>query len=162
MNETQPISPLAVIAIFAGIIEASALASLPFLSERSQTIYTWFLVGFPFFLTLLFFLTLNFNYRSLYSPEAHAERQGRKSGAPAAHAQAHDRQPDVEATAEAQILVVSGPQARDTVEQHLIQVSNTLPSVRRHWIIYDLNRRLRLHVTLEPLPAGQEPLVPSA
>jgi hypothetical protein len=27
------------------VIEASALASLPFLSEESQTIYTWFLVG---------------------------------------------------------------------------------------------------------------------
>lgn len=68
MSNAEPKSPLTIIAIFAGIIEASALASLPFLSEDSQNIYTWFLVGFPFFLTVLFFLTLNFNYKSLYSP----------------------------------------------------------------------------------------------
>lgn len=69
MSKVEPKSPLTIIAIFAGIIEASALASLPFLGEDSQGIYTWFLVGFPFFLTVLFFLTLNFNYKSLYSPE---------------------------------------------------------------------------------------------
>lgn len=68
VNNAEPKSPLTIIAILAGIIEASALASLPFLSEGSQNTYTWFLVGFPFFLTVLFFLTLNFNYRSLYSP----------------------------------------------------------------------------------------------
>ncbi|MEG0861585.1 MAG: hypothetical protein RSD81_12385 [Pseudomonas sp.] len=68
MSNAEPKSPLTIIAIFAGIIEASALASLPFLSKESQTTYTWFLVGFPFFLTVLFFLTLNFNYKSLYSP----------------------------------------------------------------------------------------------
>ena len=69
MSKIEPKSPLTIIAIFAGIIEASALASLPFLGEDSQGIYTWFLVGFPFFLTVLFFLTLNFNYKSLYSPD---------------------------------------------------------------------------------------------
>lgn len=71
MNNSEPKSPLTIIAIFAGIIEASALASLPFLGESSQSIYTWFLVGFPPFLTLLFFLTLNFNTKSLYGPEEH-------------------------------------------------------------------------------------------
>lgn len=69
MNSPEPKSPLTIIAIFAGIIEASALASLPFLGEDSQSIYTWFLVGFPPFLTLLFFLTLNFNTKSLYGPD---------------------------------------------------------------------------------------------
>lgn len=66
MSTAEPKSPLTIIAIFAGIIEASALASLPFLGEDSQSIYTWFLVGFPPFLTILFFLTLNFNTKSLY------------------------------------------------------------------------------------------------
>lgn len=61
-------NPLTIIAIFAGIIEGSALASLPFLEGHSQGIYTWFLVGFPPFLTLLFFITLNFNHKTLYSP----------------------------------------------------------------------------------------------
>lgn len=70
MSNAEPKSPLTIIAIFAGIIEASALASLPFLSEDSQSIYTWFLVGFPFFLTVLFFLTLNFNNKTLFTPPA--------------------------------------------------------------------------------------------
>ena len=69
MSSPEPKSPLTIIAIFAGIIEASALGSLPFLDESSQGIYTWFLVGFPPFLTVLFFLTLNFNTKSLYGPE---------------------------------------------------------------------------------------------
>jgi hypothetical protein len=69
MTDNQTVAPLTIIAIFAGIIEASALATLPFLSEKSQTYYTWFLVGFPFFLTALFFLTLNFNYKSFYKPD---------------------------------------------------------------------------------------------
>ncbi|WP_407311612.1 hypothetical protein [Pseudomonas sp. nanlin1] len=69
-------SPLALIAIFAAITEASALASLPFLDANSQGIYTWFLVGFPPFLTLLFFITLNFNYKALYSPADFRDEDG--------------------------------------------------------------------------------------
>ena len=61
-------SPLTIIAIFAATIEASALASLPLLEADNQYIYTWFLIGFPPFLTLLFFVTLNFNNSALYSP----------------------------------------------------------------------------------------------
>jgi hypothetical protein len=72
-------SPLTVIALFAAITEASALASLPFLDDHSQGIYTWFLVGFPPFLTLLFFITLNFNYRSLYPPEAKAAQAAKSA-----------------------------------------------------------------------------------
>lgn len=64
---TRP-NPLGVIALFTAMVEASALASLPFLDETSQTIYIWFLVGFPTFLAILFFATLNFNRRALYSP----------------------------------------------------------------------------------------------
>ena len=80
MSKAEPKSPLTIIAIFAGIIEASALASLPFLGEDSQSTYTWFLVGFPFFLTVLFFLTLNFNYKSLYSPDISEPAPGTITG----------------------------------------------------------------------------------
>ena len=62
MSNVEPKSPLTIIAILAGVIEASALASLPFLGEDSQGIYTWFLVGFPPLLTILFFLTLNLKF----------------------------------------------------------------------------------------------------
>lgn len=68
-------SPLTIIAIFAATIEASALASLPLLEKNNQYIYTWFLIGFPPFLTLLFFVTLNFNNRALYSPSDFTDQE---------------------------------------------------------------------------------------
>ena len=61
-------NPMTIIAIFAGISEASAAISLPFLNSEERSIYVWFLISFPFYLLFLFFITLNFNYRSLYSP----------------------------------------------------------------------------------------------
>lgn len=61
-------NPMTVIAIFAAISETSAAVSLPFLGNEDREFYVWFLVIFPFYLLFLFFLTLNFNHRSLYSP----------------------------------------------------------------------------------------------
>lgn len=61
-------NPMTVIAIFALISESSAAVSLPFLDNSEREIYVWFLISFPFYLLLLFFITLNFNYRSLYAP----------------------------------------------------------------------------------------------
>lgn len=59
---------MTVIAIFAAISEGSAAVSLPFLNNEDREIYVWFLISFPFYLLFLFFITLNFNHRSLYSP----------------------------------------------------------------------------------------------
>lgn len=61
-------NPMTVIAIFATLSETSAAVSLPFLDDEEREIYIWFLISFPFYLLLLFFATLNFNYRSLYAP----------------------------------------------------------------------------------------------
>ncbi|WP_025112374.1 hypothetical protein [Pseudomonas sp. H1h] len=61
-------NPMTVIVIFAFISESSAAISLPFLGSNEREIYVWFLISFPFYLLLLFFVTLNFNYRSLYAP----------------------------------------------------------------------------------------------
>lgn len=61
-------NPISVIAIFAFISETSAAISLPFLNNSEREIYVWFLISFPFYLILLFFITLNFNYRALYAP----------------------------------------------------------------------------------------------
>ncbi|MBA1192075.1 hypothetical protein G7007_04245 [Pseudomonas entomophila] len=143
----QPINPLTVIAIFAGVIEASALASLPFLSERSQIVYTWFLVGFPFFLTLLFFLTLNFNYRSLYVPAEPA-----KPDAPARTRTPND---DSSASADTQTLVISGPQAKHAIEQHVVRVVTTTPAVHCKWIIYDMEHHACVRLAVEPLSTRQ-------
>jgi hypothetical protein len=61
-------NPMTIIAIFATLSETSAAVSLPFLDEEEKELYVWFLISFPFYLLLLFFATLNFNYRSLYAP----------------------------------------------------------------------------------------------
>lgn len=61
-------NPMTIIAIFATLSETSAAVSLPFLDNEERAVYIWFLISFPFYLLLLFFATLNFNYRSLYAP----------------------------------------------------------------------------------------------
>lgn len=61
-------NPMTVIAIFATLSETSAAISLPFLDDEEKETYIWFLISFPFYWILLFFITLNFNYRSLYAP----------------------------------------------------------------------------------------------
>lgn len=59
---------MTIIAIFAGLTEASATVSLPFLDDGDRDIYVWFLISFPLCLIFLFFVTLNFNHKSLYAP----------------------------------------------------------------------------------------------
>ncbi|WLG83777.1 hypothetical protein PSH97_22150 [Pseudomonas cucumis] len=61
-------NPMTIIAIFAALSETSAAVSLPFLDYEERALYVWFLISFPFYLLFLFFVTLNFNYRSLYAP----------------------------------------------------------------------------------------------
>lgn len=61
-------NPMTIIAIFAALSETSAAVSLPFLDNEDREIYIWFLISFPFYLLFLFFITLNFNYKSLYAP----------------------------------------------------------------------------------------------
>lgn len=87
-------NPMTVIAIFAAISETSAAVSLPFLDNKDREIYVWFLISFPFYLLFLFFITLNFNYRSLYSPSDfdkdknflkvidHTERDNKRNASP--------------------------------------------------------------------------------
>lgn len=61
-------NPMTIIAIFATLSETSAAISLPFLGNEERQTYIWFLISFPFYLLLLFFVTLNLNHRSLYAP----------------------------------------------------------------------------------------------
>lgn len=61
-------NPLTIIAIFAGLAEISGTGILPFIIEVNQTTYIWFLMIFPVLLVVLFFITLNFNPKVLYSP----------------------------------------------------------------------------------------------
>lgn len=68
-------NPITLIAIFATLSETSAAITLPFLDNEERDLYVWFLISFPFYLLLLFFVTLNFNYRSLYAPSDFADER---------------------------------------------------------------------------------------
>ncbi|PYC17347.1 hypothetical protein [Pseudomonas mosselii] len=139
----DPISPLTLIAVFAGVIEASALASLPFLSDDSQTVYTWFLVGFPFFLTVLFFLTLNFNSGSLFAPERRAS------------ASDGSRPPSVARDKGAMIIAISGADSRKIIENHVLRMIERPHGQQRRWILYNLDTRTCIHLSVSPMQEGE-------
>ena len=61
-------NPLTTIGVFAGLAEISGTIVLPMISGPLQETFVWFLMLFPAFLVSLFFLTLNFNSKVLYSP----------------------------------------------------------------------------------------------
>ena len=59
-------NPLTIIAIFAGLSESISGLIIGF--AENDAVIRYFLVGFPLILVILFFLTLNFNSKVLYSP----------------------------------------------------------------------------------------------
>lgn len=61
-------NPLTIIGIFAGIVEVSANLVLPFLNDKNQETYIWFLMLFPAGLVLIFFAVLHWNHGALYAP----------------------------------------------------------------------------------------------
>lgn len=151
MNQAQPVAPLTIVAIFAGIIEASALATLPFLSEASQTLYTWFLVGFPFFLTALFFLTLNFNYKSFYTPpgsRTEAVDSGQRAAqiTPTALAGASTTE-----LGEPVTFMFSGADASRLMEKQLLQALAQAPEPARTWQFCNVERGQRVRLSVSPL-----------
>lgn len=78
-NKFHVNNPLTVIAIFSMLTEASAAVSLPYIDHENQKIYVWFLIVFPSILITLFFLTLNFNNKTLYSPADYAKEKIRET-----------------------------------------------------------------------------------
>ncbi|CAI8795385.1 DUF697 domain-containing protein [Pseudomonas marginalis] len=67
-------NPLTVISQFAAIAEISGTIVLPFIAPENQAIYIWFLMLFPVFLVGIFFLTLNFNHKTLYAPSDYSNQ----------------------------------------------------------------------------------------
>lgn len=61
-------NPLTIIAIFAALAEVNATIAIGLIDPELHHIFIWFVIGFPSILVLLFFLTLNFNTRVMYSP----------------------------------------------------------------------------------------------
>lgn len=68
-------NPLTIIAMFAVIAEVSGAIVLPFLSERVQATYVWFLMLFPFTLVVLFFVTLWKKRDALYGPSDYRDEK---------------------------------------------------------------------------------------
>lgn len=68
-----PQNPLAVIALLIGVVEAALSYPVTMLSGTNQTIFVWFMVGFPSLLMLGFYLTVWFRPGHLYSPKDYAK-----------------------------------------------------------------------------------------
>ncbi len=107
-NKIHINNPLTVIAIFSMLTEASAAVSLPYIDKENQKIYVWFLIVFPSILITLFFLTLNFNNKTLYSPADYAKEKSRaatptrtnathaKPASPAKNSEVRTEQPSIQ------------------------------------------------------------------
>lgn len=65
-------NPLAVIASLIAIVEAAFAYPVTKLSNTNQTIFVYFMVGFPVLLVLCFFITLWTKPGHLYSPKDYA------------------------------------------------------------------------------------------
>lgn len=61
-------NPLTIIAIFAALAEIAGTVALSLVTPGLQVTFVWFVMLFPSFIVLLFFLTLNFNPKVLYAP----------------------------------------------------------------------------------------------
>lgn len=147
----QPVAPLTIIAIFAGIAEASALATLPFLSEHSQALYTWFLVGFPFFLTALFFITLNFNYKSFYKPDARQAAARRAKASREALAE-HLVEANESARQDTpRTVTLSGPASQQVIESQILHLLAQPASRESHWVFCNLDKRQCIRLSLSEL-----------
>lgn len=69
INQSLIKNPLTVIAIFASLTEIVCGLVTPFITDlQNQQIFLIFVIGFPVLLIILFFITLNFNHKVLYSP----------------------------------------------------------------------------------------------
>ena len=61
-------SPLTIIAIFAALAEINATIAISLIDSSLHNIFIWFVIGFPTLLVVLFFATLNYNTKVMYSP----------------------------------------------------------------------------------------------
>jgi len=62
--------------MFAAIAEVSGTVVLPLVDATVQAVYVWFLMVFPCFLVLLFFVTLWIDHSVLYAPSDYKDEAG--------------------------------------------------------------------------------------
>ncbi|NQT92860.1 MAG: hypothetical protein HQ559_08870 [Lentisphaerae bacterium] len=74
IKKSKPIgNPLTLIAAFAALAQVAMTGGLALVSPELQSTLLCFIIGFPVLLVILFFATLNFNYRVLYAPRDFAD-----------------------------------------------------------------------------------------
>ena len=66
-------NPLTIIAIFAALAEVNATIAIGLIDKELHNIFIWFIIGFPTILVILFFVTLNYNTKVMYSPSDYRE-----------------------------------------------------------------------------------------
>ena len=76
LEKIKPVSnPLTIIAIFAALAEIASTVALATVDKQVQGTFVWFVMGFPLLLVTAFFLTLNFNSRTLYAPSDYKKEE---------------------------------------------------------------------------------------
>jgi len=68
LNMKKIKNPLTIIGLFAGIAEGAGTVVLPFISRELQAIFIWYVMLFPIFLVIIFFINLNRNPKVFYAP----------------------------------------------------------------------------------------------
>ena len=69
MKKTETIkNPLTLIAIFVGLSDLAMTSVLPFLQSENQSIFMWFVMGYPLLLVCGFFYILIWKREALYAP----------------------------------------------------------------------------------------------
>lgn len=108
-------------------------------------------MGFPFFLTALFFLTLNFNYKSFYSPSPGktANDNALAANSVATAAMANDARKAVQG--EPVTFMFSGPDANRMMEQQLLSALAQHPVPARTWRFCNLDRRQCAQLSISAL-----------
>lgn len=68
-------NPLTIIGIFAGTAEVAGTVVLPFVSDKLEPTFIWYVMLFPIFLVSLFFFTLIKHNTVLYSPSDYKDEK---------------------------------------------------------------------------------------
>lgn len=75
MKEKKITNPLSVIGVFAGISQITITCFVNFVDMEVKIYFTYFAIGFPVLLTLMFFITLLWKPSVLYSPGDYKNEQ---------------------------------------------------------------------------------------
>ncbi len=110
---------------------------------------------FPFFLTVLFFLTLNFNYKSLYIPSS-KEKHATTVETPQASAPPPECTIKGVDSKDVITIALSGSDARAVIEKQVLSSVEQQPTKALSWVIYNLDRQTCITVSVRPMQAQDQ------